>query len=72
MHIFKVQKNVDFRMICWSVFWKNYLQKGPVKPSVGCNIALLSHAQNSCSWRHNMKSKVHTEFITGNSNEIIK
>ena len=51
---------------------KKALQKGLVKPSVGRRVVVLSRAQNSCLWRHNVKSKVRTVFIAGIFSEIIK
>ena len=44
---------------------KNFNTNRLLKPSVGRHIALLSRAQNSCLWRHNVKLKVSTVFIAG-------
>ena len=53
-------------MICWSAFWKNdYKIKGASKTfSRAPYCTFIMQAQNSCSWRHNVKSKVRTKFIT--------
>ena len=57
-------KTVSFRAIFQNVFWRIF-HTNRLKSSLGCHIVLLSRAQNSWLWRHNVNLKVSTVFIAG-------
>ena len=62
MHTLEIPKNVNFRVIRWSVVCKMFYKKGIVTHSVERHNALWSGAQNYFLWRHKVKSNYRWNF----------